>query len=652
MYAVVDPGDTISETNETNNRYPATGYLTLTFHRREPVQVVGRRLDYHPTGYTGTRLAGGWAVNGGGAQWWNAVLPLPNGGVEYSIASGYLDWTTTLSTSDGQHELIEYLNGQYGLAMILSLLFTGEPLETDKIYGWCPEDGYTGGHADMPMYPHAGGLGVVAIGTDVPGTSVDNPARGAVVFGHELCHTYNVQHTDTGADDCGANDSSSDFPYANSSIQEFGFNPVTSTVYNPSNTHDLMSYCPPGSKLGWISPFHWNKMYNALPASKMSPKTLKPDEKPRPNLLYITQDPQSLFVASTIDNPTMAGSIGGFLGDVYLVDTGATLLIPEGPYALELRDGASVLSRREFAVSFANDWETPGYDEPEYPDAHVSFVIPWATGTTSVVLLHGDTILDERPVSPNPPAVTITQPATPVEWLAGTVATVAWDASDPDGGELAYSVLYSNDGGAAWHMLASGLASQAYDVAVDSLAGGTDCRFRVVANDGVRTAFDETDHPIGVPRKAPMALITNPVPGSRFAPGGAVLFEGVGTDLEDGALPAGDLRWSSDRQGDLGSGNLLPITTLDVGEHTITLTVADGDLQEATDSVAIRINTEEEFLADFNQDGFVDREDLLEIIGRWKQSVSDGHPPSKTDLNADGTVDALDLFEFERRWTP
>jgi hypothetical protein len=652
MYAVVDPLDSITETDETNNRYPETGYLTMTFHRREPVQVRGRRLDYHPSGYSGTRHAGGWAVNGGGAQWWNAILPLPNGGVEYSLASGYLDWTTTLSTSDGQHALIEHLNGEYALAMIFSLLFTGEPLELDKMYAWCPEDGYTGGHADMPMYPHAGGLGVVAIGTDVPGSSVDNPDRGAIVFGHELCHTYDVQHTDTGGDDCGANDSSSDFPYATSSIQEFGFNPVTSFVYHPSSTHDLMSYCPPGSKLGWISPFHWNKMYNSLPASKMSPKMLKPNENPQPNTWYITADQESLLVAATIENPTMTAEIGGVLGDCYLVDTGATLLIPEGEYAVELRNGPTVLARQDFAVSFANDYETPGYDEPEYPDAHISFVIPWTTGTTSIVLLHGTTILDERPVSPNPPTVTITQPGAPVAWMPGTIGTVTWDASDPDGGDLVFSILYSNDSGGSWQMLGSGLTSQSYDVAVDSLAGGTDCRFRVTANDGVNTAFDETDAPVNVPLKAPVGLITNPAPGARFAEGGAVILEGIGTDLEDGPLPAGSLQWFSDRQGNLGSGPSVPVTILEPGTHTITLEVTDSDLISGTDSVEIVVNSLEEFMMDLNQDGFLDQRDLMEMMKRWKQSVADGYPPSKADVTQDGTVNADDLFRFQQHWKP
>jgi hypothetical protein len=86
----------------------------------------------------------------------------------------------------------------------------------------------------------------------------------ALIFGHELVHDYDVFHTDT-ADACGSNDGNSDFPYGSSSIQEFGFNPITGKIYNPATTHDLMSYCPSGgSKLGWIAPFTWTKMFNKL----------------------------------------------------------------------------------------------------------------------------------------------------------------------------------------------------------------------------------------------------------------------------------------------------------------------------------------------------------------------------------------------------
>lgn len=653
MYAEVDPGSSIPEINETNNRYPASGYLTLTFHKREGLKITGQRLDYHPPGYTGTRLAGGWAVNGGGAAWFNQILPLANGGIDYSLASGYLDWTTSLATSDGQHALIEYMNSLWGLANLLSILFTGETTGVDHYYGWAPDSGYSGGHADMPMYPHAGGLGVVAIGTDAPGTSTDNPGRGAVVFGHELCHDHNLQHTDTGSDDCGANDPSSDFPYATSSIQEFGFNTTTKRIYNPSNTHDLMSYCPPGSREGWISPFHWNKMFNSLALSKIASKPLAEGQTPLPQVFYQTGGETSLMVSATLFNPAESGGIyQGELGPLYRVDTGSQYVLPEGDYALELRNGDTVLSRRDFAVSFKNDWESEGEYQPEFSRADVTFIIPWEAATDSVVLLHSDEVLDQRPVSDHAPVVTITSPAQAVDWPAGSNQTLAWDATDLDGDPLSFSVLYSYDGGFRWQMLASQLEEPFYELAVDTLAGSTHARFRVVATDGVNIGFDETDERIGVPNKVPQVIIMTPQSGSRYAPGGLVILQGLATDLEDGSLPDEALEWSSDLQGSLGTGSLLPLNTLEVGQHTITLSATDGDLQSAGATVVITINDPALLQFDLNRDGFIGRGDLLEILARWKQSVSQGYPPSKADLNADGEVNMADLFEFQRYWQP
>ncbi|MGW8251518.1 MAG: hypothetical protein ACWGO1_12810, partial [Anaerolineales bacterium] len=180
FYAVVDPDNVISESNESNNRYPASGYITLTFNRRDNLKIVGQRLRYHPSGYAGTQYAGGWAVNGGAADWFEQVLPIRNNGVNYSVKSGFLNWTSSLGSGDGQHNLIKTLNAQWILENAFAFWFSGAFTGADHVYGWAPNDGYSGGHADMPVYPHAGGFGVVGIGTDRPGTNTDNPGGGAL----------------------------------------------------------------------------------------------------------------------------------------------------------------------------------------------------------------------------------------------------------------------------------------------------------------------------------------------------------------------------------------------------------------------------------------------------------------------------------------
>ena len=241
------------------------------------MKIVGQRLRYHPSGYSGTQYAGGSAVNGVAGSWLSQVLPIRNNGINYSVASGYKDSTTNLGGGDGQHALIQSLNTQWIMQNVFSWLFgSGSFTGARHVYGWAPSAGYSGGHADMPVYPHAGGLGVVGIGSDAAGTDTDNPGSGTLIFGHELVHDYNVLHTNTG-DSCGSSDGNADFPYASSSIQEFGFNPITGKIYDPATTHDLMSYCPSGgSKQGWISPFTWNKMFNKLSASALATAAAPP----------------------------------------------------------------------------------------------------------------------------------------------------------------------------------------------------------------------------------------------------------------------------------------------------------------------------------------------------------------------------------------
>jgi hypothetical protein len=589
FYAEVDPQDIIAETNESNNRYPSSGLINLTFHRANPMTIVGQRLYYHPSGYSGANYAGGWAVNGGAADWYEQVLPTRNNGINYYVKSGYLNWTQDLSSGDAQHNLIKTLNAQWILENAFSFWFSGAFTGATHVYGWAPNAGYSGGHADMPIYPHAGGLGVVGIGTDRPGTDTDNPGGGALIFGHELTHDYNVLHTNT-VDSCGSNDSASDFPYGSSSIQEFGFNPYTGKIYNPSNTHDLMSYCPAnGSKQGWIAPFTWNKMYNdlALAAAQSSQNTA------RPMTLYTTEAAQSLVVNATIFNPVTNPAVPGKLDDLYKTEGGVAYTLPAGDYAVELRDmNDKALSSQSFIVDFESEYtagnashggepHAPG-DAPPFPPTptdkvDVSFIIPWVDGTTSVALVHLGQTIDERPVSANPPQVLITSPGGAEAWNAGESHALQWQGLDLDGDPLTYTVSYSVNGGSTWILLAGELTTPTYTVNVDDMAGGSDVRFRVIATDGVNTGVDETDQAISIPNKPPQVTILNPAPHAHIPVGGVAVLQGYGTDMEDGPLPDSALTWSSDRQGTLGIGPSLPLNNLLPGWHTLTLTGVDSN---------------------------------------------------------------------------
>ena len=591
FYAEIDPDGTISESNESNNRFPASGFITRTFRKGITLDIVGQRLDYHPSGYTGTRRAGGWAVNGGAADYLEQLLPIRTNGIDYSVKSGYMNWTKSLGSGDNQHDLIKSLNSRWILENALSWLFgTGAFTGAEHVYGWAPNSGYSGGHADMPVYPHAGGLGVVGIGTDRAGTSTDNPGGGALIFAHELIHDYDVKHTNTGGDDCGSNDSSSAFPYSTSSIQEFGFNPITGKIYNPANTHDVMSYCPAGgSKEGWISPYTWNYMMNRLDAAAVNAA----EQRAVPKVMRTTAMTQSLVVNVTIYNPDAPeydAENPGMLGDLHRIDGGIQYDPPTGDYEVQLRSGDEVLASQNFAANFKSEYDghsgqphgaTGDGDEPPFPStptikSDVSFIMPWPEGVDNVALVLNGQIIDTRNVSSNAPTVTITSPSEAVEWPADSMQQLTWKGTDPDADELHYSVFYSTDSGASWQLLATELLSSTYEVNVASMAGTNDARFRVVATDGVNIGFDETDEAVTILNKAPDVAIIAPYDGQVISVGALAVLYGSGSDLEDGNLADEALEWSSDREGPLGIGSSLPINSLSPGEHLITLAGRDS----------------------------------------------------------------------------
>jgi probable HAF family extracellular repeat protein len=93
--------------------------------------------------------------------------------------------------------------------------------------------------------------------------------------------------------------------------------------------------------------------------------------------------------------------------------------------------------------------------------------------------------------------------------------------------------------------------------------------------------------PTPPPNQPPAVTISAPANGALFTQGTSVTFTGSANDPEDGALSGASLVWTSNRDGQIGTGTSFSTSTLSVGTHAITLTATDS--KGAKSAAAIQV---------------------------------------------------------------
>lgn len=99
----------------------------------------------------------------------------------------------------------------------------------------------------------------------------------------------------------------------------------------------------------------------------------------------------------------------------------------------------------------------------------------------------------------------------------------------------------------------------------------------------------DTSTDTGALGEDPVPEIWHPSDGEDRQVGVAIPWIGAATDAEDGDLSGAALVWTSDLDGEFGTGEMFDAALETLGTHTITLTATDSDQQQGAATIEINV---------------------------------------------------------------
>ena len=241
VYVEVDPNDAIDEADETNNRYPASGWLDL-----DAVTVPTLEVTLVPITYLGDT-----PDLSDPESWLDETLRLlPVAGYDVIVRSD------PLVVSDSTFDWSAALGDVYDLR-------TEDG--SSRLYHGIVDPQYSAGIA---------GIGYIGAPAAV---SWSNPGADGVVA-HEIGHNLTLEHAPCGTTGDGS------FPYGDGSTGVWGYDIVAGTLKDPSTYYDFMSYCGPE----WISDYHFQKALDF----RVSPSGYS---------IEVATDQATLMISGTVD---------------------------------------------------------------------------------------------------------------------------------------------------------------------------------------------------------------------------------------------------------------------------------------------------------------------------------------------------------------
>ena len=214
VYVEVDPENAVAETDETNNRYPASGYAALPVREAPPLNVTLVPVTYRSITPEITEETKARYLDA-------ARLMHPLSRVNIKVHRPYA-FDGDLYTADGWYDLLSAVTTLRGVD------------GSDDLYYAVVDPWYSSG---------VSGLGWIGAPVSV---GWDDPATRGEVAAHELGHNWGREHAP-----CGLSDGDAAYPHTNARTGVWGYDAGDGSSRDPSKHADLMSYCGPR----WISDY-------------------------------------------------------------------------------------------------------------------------------------------------------------------------------------------------------------------------------------------------------------------------------------------------------------------------------------------------------------------------------------------------------------
>ena len=253
ILADVDPTNTVTESSDSDNSFPASGSALAMDVRTVPTFS----MRFVPVLQSVNSLQGNVTAANANQLLSDTRDLFPLGAVDVDVRTPFTTNAPVLQSGDA--------NGAWNQILSeINALRTADG--STRYYYGVVKVGYGSGIAGLGYVP-----GKASIGWDVAGS-----AEG--VMAHELGHNFGRFH----APSCGAGGPDPSYPYAEGKIGVNGYNIATSALKAPTATYDLMGYC---NNPVWISDYTYTAVLNYRATNSFTTAAALRGNYARPGLL-------------------------------------------------------------------------------------------------------------------------------------------------------------------------------------------------------------------------------------------------------------------------------------------------------------------------------------------------------------------------------